>query len=223
MRVAALFSGGKDSNYAVFWAQHQGWEVDHLVTVYSENMESYMYQVPGVEITEWSSKAIGISHIKVRTSGIKERELEPLENTLGALEIDGIVSGALRSEYQRRRIDQICENLGIKSFAPMWHKNPDKILREMIEEGWEVVVAAVSAYGLDESYIGRRLDLGLMDELMTLRASYEINIDGEGGEFETIVLYGPTYKKRVVITDHKVIWEGSSGYMRILGAELTSA
>jgi len=181
--------------------------------MYSENKESYMFQVHGVEITEYQSKAIGIPQIRVKTSGLEEEELYPLIDTLMKLDIDGLVVGAQRSEYQRRRFDFVCEEVGIRSFSPLWHKTPTKILREMIEQGFEIMIVAIAAYGFDSSWLGRVLDNNSLQKLCELRDRYGINIDGEGGEFETAVLYGPTYKKRVVISDYDVVWRMHSGYI----------
>ena len=124
MNVAALFSGGKDSSYAVFVARLYAWDVTHLVTVFSESPESYMYHVPAIELTRLAAQSIGIPLVEVVTPPEPEEELIPLRDMLAGLGVDGIVSGALASEYQRRRIDQICDHIGIKSFAPLWHKNP---------------------------------------------------------------------------------------------------
>ena len=220
MRVAALFSGGKDSNYAVFWALHQGWDVPYLITVFSENRYSYMFQTAGVNITELSAKAIGIEHIKVFTSGEKEKELYPLENILKKLDIDGIVSGAVKSEYQRRRLDQICHNACIKSFAPLWHKNPVKMIVEMIDEGWDIRVSGIFSEGLKPNFLGKKFDNNMYRYLINLKKKYKINIDGEGGEFETIVTYGPIYRKKIEIIDYDILWDGMSGYLIVKHAEL---
>lgn len=220
MKIAVLYSGGKDSNYALFWAIHQGWDVKYLVTVFSESLESYMYQVAGVELTELQAKALEIAHVKVKTSGEKESELEPLKERLAQLDIDGIVTGALKSEYQRRRFDQICEEIGIKSFAPVWHKNSLKFLSEMLYEGYEIVIVGVFAYGIDESWLGRRLDGECLKDLLELQERYKINIDGEGGEFETVVLNGPCFKKRIVIEESGKIWSKESGILKIKRARL---
>ncbi len=135
MRIAALFSGGKDSNYALFCAQHYGWDVTHLVSVFSTSAESYMYHVPAIELTRLAAESIGIPLVEVVTPPEPEVELMPLKDTLKELDVDGIVSGALASEYQRRRLDQICQDIGIKSFAPIWHKDQREYVHEMVEEG----------------------------------------------------------------------------------------
>lgn len=221
MRIASLFSGGKDSTYALFWAMHQGWDVRYLVTVRPRREDSYMFQVPCVEITRYSSRALGIPLIEVDTSGRPEEELLPLMDALTGLDIDGIVSGALRSEYQRRRLDAICDEMGIRSFAPLWHTAPVKLLWEMIDQGYEMLIGSVAAMGLGPDWIGRKLDMDALSEILRMCSSYGINPDGEGGDFETLVLYAPGFRKRIEITDYDVCWRLHSGYMIIRDARLT--
>lgn len=219
MRIAALFSGGKDSNYALFCAQHYGWEVTHLVTVFSRSEESYMYHVPAIELTRLASRSIGIPLVEVITPPEPEVELIPLKETLAGMDIDGIVSGALTSEYQRRRLDQICQDIGIKSFAPLWHKDPRQLVEEMVDEGFGIMIAGCYAAGFDESWLGRILDYKAIDALDRLHEKYDINIAGEGGEYESVILYGPHMNRRIHV-DYERSWRVHSGKILIKKAWL---
>jgi diphthine-ammonia ligase len=219
MKVAALFSGGKDSSYATFVARHYAWEVTHLVTVFSESPESYMYHVPAVELTRLAAQSIGIPLVEVVTPPEPEKELVPLRDTLAMLGVDGIVSGALASEYQRRRLDQICEEIGIKSFAPLWHKSPRELVGEMVDEGFEIMIVGCAAEGLDERWLGRVLDKKALAELDRLHDKYGIHVAGEGGEYESMVLYGPHMKKRICV-EYEKEWRVHSGKIIVKNAWL---
>jgi ABC transporter with metal-binding/Fe-S-binding domain ATP-binding protein len=219
MKVAALFSGGKDSSYAAFVARHYAWDVTHLVTVFSESPESYMYHVPAIELTRLAAESMGIPLVEVVTPPEPEKELIPLRDTLGGLGIDGIVSGALASEYQRRRLDQICDTIGIKSFAPLWHKNPRELIGEMVNEGFEIMIVGCAAEGLDERWLGRILDEKALAELDRLHDKYGIHVAGEGGEYESMVLYGPHMKKRIHV-EYEKEWRIHSGKITVKKAWL---
>jgi diphthine-ammonia ligase len=210
MRIAALFSGGKDSSYALFCAQHYGWDVAHLVSVFSTSKESYMYHVPAIELTRLAADSIGIPLVEVVTPPEPEIELIPLKETLKKLGVDGIVSGALASEYQRRRLDQICQEIGIRSFAPLWHKNQHDYVYEMVGEGFEVMVTGCYAEGLDDSWLGRILDHKALATLDRLHDKYGISVAGEGGEYETFVAYGPHMSRRVCM-EYEKEWKRDSG------------
>ncbi|WP_456397128.1 diphthine--ammonia ligase [Thermococcus sp.] len=207
MRVAVLYSGGKDSNYALYWALNQGFEVKYLVSMISESEESYMYHVPNIHLTELQAEATGIQLIKGFTSGEKEKEVEDLRGVLEELDVEGIVAGALASEYQKRRVDMVAQELGLESFAPAWHRDPVDYMREIIRI-FDAVIVGVSAYGLDGEWLGRKIDEKALEELLELHRKYKIHVAGEGGEFETFVRDAPFFRARIVFDEVEKIWDG---------------
>jgi len=219
MKVASLFSGGKDSTYALWYAQMQGWDVERLVTVFPEAKDSWMFHYPAVKWTSLQAEAIGIPQVHVPTAGVKEEELEDLRGELERLKksagIEAIVSGAIASEYQRTRLDNLCEKLGLRSFAPLWHKNETQLVRDEIEAGFEIIVTACSALGLDERWLGKTLSAKELKELLELRRKYGLSVAFEGGEAETFTLGGPVFKKRLSVTKSARHWAGDSGYLEL--------
>ncbi len=223
MKAAVLFSGGKDSTMAAYSAIKEGHDVKYLVSVFSDNPASYMFHVANIHITELSAEAMGINVIKKVTKGIKEEELEDLKNILIELKdkgIEAIYSGALFSVYQKSRIDALCEELGLESCAPLWHRDPVEYMEEIIDLGFEVVITSVAAEGFDESWLGRKVDRDSLDEIIKLNKKYKIHIGFEGGEAETLVLDGPIFNKRIKVMESENIWEGDSGYFLIKEARL---
>ncbi|WP_148883864.1 diphthine--ammonia ligase [Thermococcus aciditolerans] len=221
MRVAVLYSGGKDSNYALYWALRQGFEVKYLVSMVSESDESYMYHVPNIHLTELQAKAIGIPLVKGFTSGEKEKEVEDMKAVLEGLRVDGIIAGALASEYQKKRVDRVAEELGLESFAPAWHRDPIDYMRELIGI-FDIVMVGTAAYGLDESWLGRRIDENALKELVNLHEKYKIHVAGEGGEFETFVRDAPFFKARIVFDEVEKKWSecNYSGVLEVKRAHL---
>ena len=219
MKIVSLFSGGKDSLYATYVAQQYGWEVIVLVSMIPTG-DSWMFHKPNIHLTSLASKALGIPILQRRTSGKKEEELKDLEDLLSILDVDGVVSGAIASEYQRTRIEQICHRLGMKSFTPIWHKDQKMLLREMIEAGFVTIITAVSALGFDEKWLGREIDKECYRDLIELHRRYKINVSGEGGEFETLVLDCPIFSKKIFIEEMEKKWEGNRGAVKIKKARL---
>jgi diphthine-ammonia ligase len=224
LRVASLFSGGKDSNYALAWALKEKMEVSHLVTVYPENKESYMYQTAGLELTEFAAKATGIPLVKVWTQGKETAEVSDLQVVLGRIvedeDIEGLVTGALKSNYQKDRLDRVCAELNIKCISPAWHRDPEEHLRAFLKDGYDIIFVGVSAEGLGQSWLGRHLDEKAITELLKVRERYAINIDGEGGEYETIVLDALHYNQKVVIDESESYWLRDSGRLNVRKAHL---
>ncbi len=220
MKVAALFSGGKDSAFAIYMAKQSGLNVTHLVSLFPEKENSWMFHSINIHLTEMLAEGINIPLIKKQTQGEKEKELEDLKDVLKDLKIDGVVSGAIASEYQRIRVEKICNKLGIKSFTPLWGKNQEEILVEIVDVGFEVIIVGVFAEGLDESWLGKKLDKKSINELIEIKRKYLINEAGEGGEFETLVLDGPIFKKKLVLDEIVKEWRRDHGVLRVKKAHL---
>ncbi|HEX2021630.1 MAG TPA: diphthine--ammonia ligase [Candidatus Thermoplasmatota archaeon] len=211
MRIAALVSGGKDSVLAAHVAQNHGWDLTHVVTVRPRAGDSWMFHAPNTALAPLLAGAFGLPLVEVDTPARPEEEVDDLERALAPLPIDGFVSGALASEYQRTRLERIGHRLGLRSFTPLWHKKPEEVLRTVRGPGWDVRFAAVAAEGLDEAWLGRRLDEQAERDLARLHGRHGIHVGGEGGEYETLVLDAPCYQKRIEVVSARKAWGRDSG------------
>jgi ABC transporter with metal-binding/Fe-S-binding domain ATP-binding protein len=224
MLLASLFSGGKDSAYAMHLVMNEGHEIKCLISIESENPESYMYHVPNINLTRMQAEAMDLPIIYRITKGVKEEELKDLEEALKEAvqmyDVEGVVSGAIYSNYQRKRIDEICKKLKLKSLIPLWKRRPKNILEEMVRTGFQVIICAVAAGGLGPEWLGMELDNDVIKELSDLHNTCYVCTAGEGGEFETLVVDAPLFKKRIKIINAEKIWDGSSGQYIVLDALL---
>jgi len=222
MRLGILFSGGKDSTLALVKAQKEH-EIVCLISLISENKESFMFHTPNIDITLLQSHALGIPLIRQKTKG-DESELVDLkraiEQAVKTYNIEGIVTGAVRSTYQASRIQKICHELDLWCFNPLWLKNQVELLYEIVDKKITAIVSGVFAEPFDESYLGRTIDLSLVKDLADLELKHKINPAGEGGEIETTVLDAPIFKKKIIITDSKKEFKNFSGTYSILDARL---
>lgn len=203
MRLGVLFSGGKDSIYSAFLAKKYGNEIGCLITLSSENEDSYMFHTPKIKRTKEQAKVMGVPIVFVKTSGKKEIELKDLEKAVKEAVkkygIEGIVTGAVESVYQASRVQKICDKLDLECFNPLWQKDQEELLRDLIKDKFEVVVVKVAADGLDEGWIGRKIDRNFLKDIKKLNEGNGIHMAGEGGEFESFVLNCPLFKKRLKI------------------------
>ena len=220
MKIAALFSGGKDSVYTIYIAQQYGWDITHLVSILPKIPDSWMYHSVNIHLTKLLSEALNISLISKETTGEKEKELSDLEELLQPLTIDGVISGAIASEYQRTRIEQVCHNLNLKSFTPLWHKDPKLLLQDMIQAGFIIKIVGIFADGFDESWLGKTIDKETFEELKHIQQSKKINIAGEGGEYETLVVDGPIFHKKIVLKETEKQWKRDHGILIVNETEL---
>jgi diphthine-ammonia ligase len=220
MRLGVLFSGGKDSAYAMHKAmENEKNEIACLVSIMSENPESYMFHTPNIELTKLQAEAIGLPLLQRKTRGEKEKELSDLKDAIKDAKdkygIEGIVTGAVKSVYQSERIKKICDDVGLDCLNPLWHTDEEKFLESLVSEGFQVIISGVFAYPLDRSWLGRTLDRKMIEELKELSEKYEISPAGEGGEIETTVLDAPFFRKRIEVADSENAWEGDSGRLII--------
>lgn len=223
MRFAVLFSGGKDSCLAMHRARVSR-EMTCLISLVSENPESYMFHVPNIRITELQAEAAGLPIIQRKTKGEKEKELEDLKKALilakAKFRIEGVVTGAIRSKYQVSRVREICGELGLQCLNPLWQNDENELLNEVVSKGFKAIVSGVFAYPLDRRFLGREIDDRMIQELMNLKDKYNINPAGEGGEIETTVLDAPFFKRRIKIADYEIIYNNNTGIYLIKEAYL---
>jgi len=195
MRIAVLSSGGKDSSAAWWWAMCRGWDMTAIVTVDIQDGDSHMFQVPSTNWVERQALLANVPWVNVPASGTVEDEIEELEQALSKLEIDGIVSGALRSDFQKQRLECMCQRLNIHSFSPLWHQTSIEHLKGMVEAGFQIMLTSVSCEGLDHTWLGHVLTESSLKKLHALSKQHRFNVDGEGGEYETFVLGGPIWSR----------------------------
>jgi ABC transporter with metal-binding/Fe-S-binding domain ATP-binding protein len=223
MRLGVLFSGGKDSTYALFKAMEKE-QVVCLISLLSENEASYMFHTPNIALTALQAQAIGLPLLQQITEGKKEAELGDLENVIKRakeeFQIEGIVTGAVESVYQAERVQKICNTLNLWCFNPLWQKNQVTILEEIVTLGFWVIISGVFAYPFDETWLGRKIDRTTILDLVHLQEKYQINPAGEGGELETTVLDASFFEKRIEIVEFEKQMEEYSGMFQIKKARL---
>jgi asparagine synthase (glutamine-hydrolysing) len=225
MRIAALISGGKDSLFAAYKALKQGNKLKCLISIKAKRKDSYMFHIPNIELTKLQAELMNIPIIFVESSGEKEKELDDLRKAIkqakDKYKIEGVVSGAIASQYQKERVDKICSDLKLESIAPLWHVNPAEYLDELLAAGFEVIIVGIAAEGFNKKWLGKRIDLKTIDALNRLHDLYKVSVIGEGGEFESFVLDCPLFNKRIIIKESEIIMEDErTGHLEIKKYEL---
>lgn len=223
MKLGVLCSGGKDSIYSCGMAMERE-EVSCLITVFSENEESYLFHTPNVRLVRLQSEAMEIPLVETGTAGKKEEELEDLGRALDIAKegygIDGVVTGAILSVYQAARIQRLCHERSLWCFNPLWHTDQEAYLRALCGQGYDVLIAGVFSAPFDESWLGRRIDAGAIEDLKQYAVRYRITLTGEGGEYETFVADAPFFSRRIEIIIAEKEYANYRGIFRITGARL---
>jgi ABC transporter with metal-binding/Fe-S-binding domain ATP-binding protein len=214
MKLGVLFSGGKDSTFATFLAKKERYDIACLITIISENKESFMFHTPSISKTEKQAEIMGIPLVVGKTKGEKEIELEDLRKAVEKAKekygIEGIITGAVESVYQSSRIQKICNELDLWCFNPLWQKDQIELLEDLIKNKFEIIITGVFAYPFDEKWLGKKVDKKFIEDMKKLNEKYKINPAGEGGEFETFVLNCPLFKRELKVKSFKDFGEKNS-------------
>ncbi len=211
-KAVALYTGGKDSHYAIVKALEKGIVTTCLIIVRAGREDSWMFHTVNIDRAILHAKLMDIPYVTVQVSGAKEIEVEELKHALGTQavictdEVEYLVTGAVASRYQKERVDVLAEELGLKHYAPLWGADQDKLfLEEASTLGF--LITAVQAYGLSSELLGRLITHSFAVKLLSKFRRYSISPVGEGGEFETFVISSPLFKGRsIAIRKASMMW-----------------
>lgn len=225
MKLASLFSGGKDSAYAIYKAQNDGNDIACLVSIFPQSEESHLLHYPNIIQTSLQAQSMDIPQIVIHTNtSDTESETNALENILKKaihdFGIEGIVHGGLFSDYQRKHFEKIGHDLSLKIVSPLWHIDQKNYLQELLENKFKFIITSVTSAGLDDTWLGREITLQDVLQLEKLSAKHGFNLTFEGGEAETFVINCPLFKSEIKILKTNKIWDGYRGRFEITEAIL---
>ncbi|OPX69088.1 MAG: ATP-binding region [Methanoregulaceae archaeon PtaB.Bin056] len=223
LRLGVLCSGGKDSLFSCFRAMQEE-EVACLVTLVPENPESYLFHTPNLHLVPLQAEAAGLPLVSEITTGIEEEEIDDLSRALAVAAdrhgIEGVVTGALMSVYQSTRIQRVCHDLGLWCFNPLWYRDPERYMEQLITSGFRVIVSGVFSAPFDASWLGREIDLEALSALKQYARDFRITLTGEGGEYETLVLDAPFFQRRIAIEESVYWYKNYRGVLEVKKARL---
>jgi len=225
MKLAALFSGGKDSTYAIFLAKKLGHSVDVLLTLYPYSDESHLLHYPNIKFTRLQSESMKIPQlIEKISSDNSENEFEKLNNLIALAKenysIEGIVHGGILSKYQKNNFSTACEKNQLKIISPLWNIDSELYMKDLLNENFEYIISSVSSDGLNDSWMGRVINENDLNDLKKLQKKFNFNLNFEGGEAETFVINCPLFEKPLLIQDSITEWDGYRGRFEILEMKL---
>ncbi|KAM6204491.1 diphthine--ammonia ligase isoform 2-T2 [Sarcoramphus papa] len=234
MRVVALISGGKDSCYNMMQCVAAGHQIVALAnlrpaenTGQTDELDSYMYQTVGHHAIDLYADALDlplyrgfIKGTSVNTGRVyttcQEDEVEDLYHLMKLVKdkegVEGVSVGAILSDYQRVRVEDVCRRLNLQPLAYLWRRNQEILLKEMISSNIQAIIIKVAAFGLDpDKHLGKTLDQ-MEPNLLELSEKYGVHVCGEGGEYETFTLDCPLFKKKIVVDSAKVVVHSADAF-----------
>jgi len=202
MSYISSWSGGKDGCFACYLALSQGYKISHLVNCVAKEYQRVNFHGTEKRIVQLQGRAIGIPVLQKETTfGNYTEDFKDAIRTLLPQGVEGMVFGDIYNDEHLKWVQGVCADLGIEAIEPLWGKSTEEIINDFIDAGFEAVIVAAKASLIDEEWLGKRLDRDFIDYLQGK------NIDpcGESGEYHTLVVNGPLFKKRIEITESRTI------------------
>ncbi|KAI9591545.1 hypothetical protein BDF19DRAFT_257385 [Syncephalis fuscata] len=226
MKVVALISGGKDSCFNMMHCRANGHDIIALANLYppkdsgKDELDSFVYQTVGHDAIHWYAECMDLPLIRREIHGTPERqtldydvtindETEDLYALLSEVktrypDVQGVSVGAILSNYQRIRVEHVCQRLGLTSLAYLWQQDQTELLNSMVKNSLCSVLIKVAAMGLNQRHLGKSLQ-EMQPTLLKLHNQFGLHVCGEGGEYETFTLDCPLFVKRIVIKTSEVV------------------
>jgi len=225
MKLASLFSGGKDSTYAIYLAQKQGHNVVCLLSVFAKSDESHLLHHPNLQWTKLQSTSMKIPQLTINSnSNNTDDELFLLEQLLQKAidqhQIQGLIHGGIKSNFQKEKFERLCSKLNLISISPLWNSEPEKYMNDLIASNFNFIITSVSSDGLDDSWLGKSVSKFDVNTLKHLSKKFGFNLNFEGGEAETFVVNCPLFSNKIIIKESKKEWDGYRGRFEIVDAGL---
>jgi diphthine-ammonia ligase len=225
MKLAALFSGGKDSTYSIYLAKKQGHEIKCLLSVFPKSDESHLLHHPNLQWTHLQSQSMKIPQLTIKSkSDETDNEIDALEKILirsiDEYKIEGLVHGGIQSQFQKEKFENLCNKLNLKSIVPLWNHNPLEYMNELVSSNFVFIISSVSSGGLDDSWLGKTIIESDVVTLSELSKKFGFNLNFEGGEAETFVIDCPLFSNAIKIIQGNKIWDGYRGRFEIVDARL---
>lgn len=203
MKVIASWSGGKDSCFACYKALAQCYEVSYLVNFISREFRRVSFHGTRARLISCQAQAIGLPLVQYTVPpnmSLYEQRFKRAVSVLKHRGAQGMVFGDIYLQEHRGWIERICREVGITPVIPLWGIAPERVLNEFIEAGFEAVVISAKADIFSEEWLGRKIDYGFLADMKRLGWGESVDVCGEQGEYHTLVVDGPLFRKRMQIT-----------------------
>lgn len=220
MRLASLYSGGKDSTFSLYIMEQMGHDVPYLVNVKPEDKASWIFHTPNLSVVPLMAESMGKELITAPSTGTEEGDMEGLRKALEGLDVEGVITGAVWSDYQWDRMNLVCNDLGLKVFSPLWRKDQDLVMDAFLQSGIKAIIVGCYAEGLGKEWLGRVIDQDAVDELKRIREKTGISIMGEGGEYESMTISSPMHSHPLEIVESEIVWKRDNGTLNVKSARL---
>ncbi len=202
MSYIVSWSGGKESCLTLYEAMGKGYKISHLVNFISEESHRVSFHGTEARLIQLQSQAIGIPLLQKRAGwGKYEQDFKDAVRSLIPGGVEGMVFGDIYLQEHKDWVEKVCAELGIEAIEPLWGRNTEEVLLSFINSGFEAVIVSAQSELVDEDWIGQRVDKAFMEYL----GSRNIDLCGENGEYHTLVVNGPIFRRQIKLIESRTI------------------
>jgi diphthine-ammonia ligase len=213
----ASWSGGKDGCFACYLALSQGYKVSYLVNFIAREYQRVSFHGTEKRLVQLQGEAVGIPVFQQETTfGNYETDFKKAIRSLLPEGIKGMVFGDIYNDEHLAWVERVCADLGIEAVEPLWGKSTDDVINQFLDAGFEAVIVAADARLIDEAWLGKKVDRDFIDYLK----SKNIDPCGESGEYHTLVVNGPLFKRKIEITEGQTIRRGAYWFLDTVNYKL---
>lgn len=213
MSYIASWSGGKDSCFAYYQAMRSGYSISHLINFVSKEHKRVSFHGTEARLIQLQAEALGIPLLqKETTPDGYEQEFKEAVRSLIPKGVRGMVFGDIHVPENKEWVERVCRELGIEAIEPLWGQEPETILLDFIDAGFQAMIISANSNVLDEKWIGRRVDA----EFLRFLQENGIDLCGENGEYHTFVTNGPMFKRGIQITESRTVLRGGYWFLDTL-------
>ena len=223
MNVTCLVSGGKDSVLALWFALHQ-FNVISILSVESQCPESFLFHIPNTQYVALIARMLNIPYRTIFIENCHvEDEIQALKEFLDESKADAVITGGIRSDFQRYKFNYAAIMAEMRCFNPLWRLSPRILLSELLDNNFHIIFSSVAGMGLGRELLGKKITPKVLISLKKNVPDSELTMIGEGGEFESLVLDAPFFPKRIEIIKSKIHWDEyrEEGYYEVIEAKLS--
>lgn len=209
MKVALLYSGGKDSTFALQHCKEQGWDIKYLMSVKPTRKDCFLFHFATVEHTPKIADMLNIPH-KLLSCSVADPKQEA-QVVRAAVEeeekVDAVILGGTGlQETQIRSVQEALRPLNIEVFAAHAGEEHDLCVQKMLENNYEILISQIASDGLS-SWLGKKITKENFADFKKDSVKYGFHVGGEGGYFDTLILDAPFFSKKLELNSVKKVMD----------------
>jgi diphthine-ammonia ligase len=218
--VAVAWTGGKDSCLSFYEAERLGYKVDCLVT-FAWSQETFLAHP--LNFITLQAEALERPHY---TLDVAEPFDQGYEDALSLLKerhgIDVLITGDIGevAGHDPNWLVERSAHCNVEVIRPLWHISGIRLLNRLLELGFRVVFSCVKMPWFTDEWLGKELSATTIQQLIEIDQRIGLDICGEQGEYHTLAIYGPQFRKRIRIESYSKHVHDSMMYIRLESIQL---